>query len=243
MPTRTALAVLALLSTLAGCATTPAGGGSEARWTLVGRWTDSCCCKVPCPCFFGSKPTEGYCEGASLLEVERGRFGDVRLDGLSAIVAYRVGGWSKAYVQEGAEPAQVSALAQLLPEALPFLAKGTPPVAVAAPLQVSRGAGTITYSAPEAAVELTIVESKSGEPIRLTNLPAKGTPFPEFHDHVQYRSARMAYSGAEGPFEYAGRNGFDSSVDVAGSADACGCGSAGGCGSGCGSGGGCSSAP
>ena len=53
------LGLAALL--LAACATAPRTAPADgSEWALRGSWIDSCCCKVPCPCLFGSKPTEGY---------------------------------------------------------------------------------------------------------------------------------------------------------------------------------------
>ena len=71
---------------------------TESEWALKGSWSDTCSCKVSCPCFFGSEPTEAFCEGSSLLEIEKGHYGDTELDGLTAVVSYRVGKWGRIYV-------------------------------------------------------------------------------------------------------------------------------------------------
>ena len=73
------------------------------------------------------------------------------------------------------------------------------------------------YSVPETVVELALVESAGGQPIKLLNLPAKGTPFPELHDHTQYKSIRLEHDSDDHDFSWSGRNGFVSKVDLSGS--------------------------
>jgi len=124
---RIVLSVLCCLSVLllANACTTATGGSTEgAGWAIKGTWTDSCCCKVTCPCLAGEKPTEGFCQGASLLEVASGHNGDVNLDGTTAIVAYHVRDWTRVYVDDSATDAQVEALAEVIPKVLPFVSKG-----------------------------------------------------------------------------------------------------------------------
>ena len=220
--------ILAPLVFLAGCtapqsssAESPAGSGDSpaivatADWAMDGTWTDACCCKVSCPCLFGSGPTEGFCEGASLFEVDSGHHAGVTLDGLSAIVVYRVKGWTRIVVEEGASPEQVAAFGRLVPELLAFVTKGPTPSVVAGELSVSRDATGIRYATPGTEVELALLESATGEPIRLEGLPAKGTPFPVSHGHTQYMSRRLAHESDAGGFEWSERNGFSSELKLA----------------------------
>lgn len=52
------------------------------EWTMKGREYGHCNCNVGCPCQFNALPSHGNCRAHSFFEIERGRFGDVRLDGL-----------------------------------------------------------------------------------------------------------------------------------------------------------------
>lgn len=54
-------------------------------WHIEGRELASCNCDVSCPCQFNSPPTNGGCTAVVGLEIERGRFGDVPLDGTRAV--------------------------------------------------------------------------------------------------------------------------------------------------------------
>jgi hypothetical protein len=186
------------------------GGDANARsWSVKGTWTDACCCKVSCPCLFGSKPTEGYCEGASLLEIDSGYYGDVKLNGVAVVATYRVGKWAKIYVSDTASKEQVEALGQVMPKAMPFLGKGPIKKIEAVSLQVERGDELIKYSVPETSVEIAPVKGANGEVIKLQNLPASGTPFPLVHEHAQYDE-----------FSWSGRNAFVSKVDLVNVKDA-----------------------
>ena len=215
-----ASAPLLLLALPLACATPSVAPSSatDPSWSAAGTWTDACCCKVSCPCLFGTGPTEGYCEGASLLEIDDGHYGGTELDGVSAIVAYRVKGWTEVVVDEGASPDQAEAFAALLPRFLPFVEKGPAPVVSRGRLEVSRGEGTVRYGTGRTTVELELLESANGEPIRLENLPAKGTPFMAAHGHTQYRSRVLAHDSGSGSFEWADRNGFTSAFELEGGA-------------------------
>ena len=209
---------------VAGLATVIVGMGAfaarsattESEWALKGSWSDTCSCKVSCPCFFGSEPTEGFCEGTSLLEIEEGHYGGVEIDGLTAMVSMRVGKWARIYVADTATPEQAEAVASVIPLVLPFLSMGPIETVEVVPLSVERTETMLKYAAPDSTVELEIVMGANGEPIRIANLPVKGLPFPEFHDHTQYRSVRSKHDSEAHHFEWSGRNGFVTKVDRAG---------------------------
>lgn len=60
------------------------------RWHIVGDWFDNCSCAVACPCTFAQMPDNGFCESVLFWHIERGHYGDVRLNDLSIV---RVGRW------------------------------------------------------------------------------------------------------------------------------------------------------
>jgi hypothetical protein len=189
---------------------------TESEWALKGSWSDTCSCKVTCPCLVGSGPTESFCEGSSLIEVEKGHYGGVGIDGLTAIVTYRVGKWARVFVADSATAEQADALAAVIPLAVPFLGMGSIETVEVVPISVERTETMVKYAAPESTVELEIVMGANGEPIKIANLPVKGLPFPEFHDHTQYRSVLSKHDSEAHNFEWSGRNGFVSKVDQAG---------------------------
>lgn len=51
-------------------------------WSIKGPELASCNCDWGCPCQFNSRPTHGNCRASTVMRIDEGHFGDVRLDGL-----------------------------------------------------------------------------------------------------------------------------------------------------------------
>jgi len=56
---------------------------SFVDWHLQGLNVSACNCAWGCPCQFMSLPTNGNCQAAVGIRIDRGHFGDVQLDGLA----------------------------------------------------------------------------------------------------------------------------------------------------------------
>jgi hypothetical protein len=90
-------------------------------WKIVGSYFESCNCDVACPCIFLNPPTSGDCTLLVAWHIEQGRFGQIDLDGLNAVLAvYSPAGrmlevkWKVAlYVDERANQDQRDALTQI----------------------------------------------------------------------------------------------------------------------------------
>lgn len=67
------------------------------KWRMKGKLIGACSCDWGCPCNFDARPTQGFCDGAYLVEVMEGRYGDVTLDGVRAVW----GGHSPGPLHEG----------------------------------------------------------------------------------------------------------------------------------------------
>jgi hypothetical protein len=73
---------------------------TQSRWQIVGDYFENCSCDVACPCvfspgpFLSAKPTQGVCQVAMAFHVDQGRYGEVTLDGLNAVVVARSPGGS-----------------------------------------------------------------------------------------------------------------------------------------------------
>jgi hypothetical protein len=103
----------------------PAGTSEDSEamidWRLAGIDFGNCNCDYGCPCQFESRPTQGNCRGFGAARVERGHFGDVRLDGLSFAVTYawpgavnEGNGEMQAIIDERADDRQRQALKTIL---------------------------------------------------------------------------------------------------------------------------------
>ena len=52
------------------------------EWTIQGVELANCSCDWGCPCQFNRLPTRGDCRAYHVIQIDRGHFGDVTLDGL-----------------------------------------------------------------------------------------------------------------------------------------------------------------
>ena len=57
--------------------------GNGVKWEIDADYVQACSCDYGCPCEFEAPPTQGFCEGMGAWRINRGRYGDVSLDGLS----------------------------------------------------------------------------------------------------------------------------------------------------------------
>lgn len=70
----------------AGFVVSSAPPEGQPKWEVEGHYAEACQCNVPCPCNFAQKPTYGNCDNTSVYQIEKGRYGNTRLDGLYVIV-------------------------------------------------------------------------------------------------------------------------------------------------------------
>lgn len=69
----------------------------KTKWSLEADYLQACNCDYGCPCEFSAPPTTGFCQGLGAWSISRGRYGDVKLDGLGFAFAAH---WPKA-IHEG----------------------------------------------------------------------------------------------------------------------------------------------
>ena len=90
---------------------------SNIEWTAEGVEIANCNCDYGCPCQFNGDPTHGDCRAYVFVQIDRGRFGDVKLDGLrfGALFTWpgaihEGNGTSLSIIDESASPQQREAL-------------------------------------------------------------------------------------------------------------------------------------
>lgn len=90
-------------------------------WYIEGPSFGNCNCVYGCPCQFEDIPTGGSCRGFEAARIDKGHFGDVRLDGLCYALIYRWpgpiyegNGELQAIIDERADAAQREALTTVL---------------------------------------------------------------------------------------------------------------------------------
>lgn len=214
--------MVSLLVLVGGFATQLPAGEEHSQspsWSVKARYTDTCSCAPTCPCFFGSAPTHGYCEGITLVEIDEGHYGDVQLDGVAVLAVYRGGDWIKFYVTDKADKTQTEAALELLPTFEEFFAIDNVLEVENVPLTVERTAERIKITTPNTFAEIEVMKGKNGKPIKIENLPSPDFPAPPYLDHTQYRSVILKHEAEDKQFEYEGRNGFTARIEADSAAD------------------------
>ena len=94
---------------------------ANVDWYIEGLVFGNCNCDYGCPCQFEALPTHGNCRGFEVLRIDRGHFGEVKLDGLKVAVLYawpgpifEGNGALQAIVDERADAGQRDALTKVL---------------------------------------------------------------------------------------------------------------------------------
>ena len=94
---------------------------SMTDWYVEGTEFSNCNCDYSCPCQFEALPTNGNCRGFEVLHIDKGRFGDVILDGLNVAMLYawpgpvfEGKGELQAIIDERADLSQREALVKIL---------------------------------------------------------------------------------------------------------------------------------
>jgi hypothetical protein len=57
------------------------------KWFFDADYLQACNCDYGCPCEFAAPPTPGFCEGVGVWRIDRGKYGDLSLDGLGLAFA------------------------------------------------------------------------------------------------------------------------------------------------------------
>jgi len=103
----------------------------KTPWKMTGELEEACSCDAACPCWFDSKPTKMTCSGGQVFFIEKGTYGNVRLDGLAVAFMGQspdgqsmmgsMGNWNfvNIYIDEKANPAQRKALEEIAKATMP----------------------------------------------------------------------------------------------------------------------------
>lgn len=61
---------------------------ADPAWFIQGKWLEYCSCDYGCPCESMAKPTQGTCDGVVAMHIDKGQYGDVRLDNLNVVATF-----------------------------------------------------------------------------------------------------------------------------------------------------------
>ncbi|WP_158385090.1 DUF1326 domain-containing protein [Candidatus Nitrososphaera evergladensis] len=90
-------------------------------WKIEGDYFEACNCDVVCPCVFMGDPDRGECDVTVAWHIQKGNFGNTRLDGLNVVAVFHAPGnmftgpkWKAAlYLDERANKDQADALVKI----------------------------------------------------------------------------------------------------------------------------------
>ncbi len=83
--------ILGIISTVAAAQGAPAAS-VEPAWSVEGQWADACNCQAPCPCWKREVPTAGDCGDLFYFHIEKGHYGELKLDGLDVVQVFKTAG-------------------------------------------------------------------------------------------------------------------------------------------------------
>ncbi|HGH4624789.1 TPA: DUF1326 domain-containing protein [Enterobacter hormaechei] len=191
-------------------------------WIIQGSYFETCNCETACPCIFLSPPTEGDCTVLVAWHIDKGHFGDIRLDGLNVALAVHSPGnmidgkWkAAAYLDDHADSAQSGALKLIFtgqagghPAVLASLI-GEMVGARSVPMKYHADGRNSSLEIPGITrAEIERLDGQDGQPVTISNHPlciVPGTPA------VAARSNHFSFSDFGFDWNLSGRNGFMSS--------------------------------
>jgi hypothetical protein len=95
---------------------------TDVDWSIEGPSWTTCNCDFGCPCQFNSLPTKGHCRATMAIRVDKGHFGDVKLDGVKfgVLVAWpgpihEGKGEAQPFIDESATAEQREAVLSIIP--------------------------------------------------------------------------------------------------------------------------------
>ena len=195
--------ILAALLAVSLALVIPSQAQSPA-WSLTATVAESCSCTVSCPCNFGGDPSRMPCEGNRMISIEKGRYQDVDLSGVTLLVTFNMRNWSKIYVSDKVSDRQMKAVEAMLPLAFAGFHKGMLSF-TKAPITMEATESRVRFSGPESSVEMEVVKGFNGQAIKVHNLPS-----PVFQDYTQFRSVSHTHSSKDHSWTHQGTNGFTS---------------------------------
>jgi len=202
---------LPALAVLFAAAAIAAADAPKTPWKLTGQLEEACSCSAACPCWFGSKPTKMTCGGSQFLFIQKGNYGDVKLDGLAVgamsqspegkgmMESYGAWNFNYYYVDEKATPAQRDALKAI---ASTVIAGGASPKTETRVVPIVRKIDgkehTITLGT-YGTFSGHLVEGGLGGAARIVNPPGAD---PLHHEYSQGATSKMTFNDADQNWNY-----------------------------------------
>jgi hypothetical protein len=209
---------------------------NAAAWAINSTIIEACSCPMFCQCYFNAKPAahgghgshtggEHFCRFNNAFRVNKGRFGNTRLDGAKFWVAGDLGGdfsmgqmdWAVLTYDPAVTKEQREGIQTILGAVYPVKWNSfsiAPDAAMEWSATKDRAVAKLD-GGRIAEVVLKRYQGNTDEPIVIRNLKYWGTPRND--GFIMMPNEVEAYRAGKKPFEYKGSNGFMITFDMASS--------------------------
>lgn len=227
----------------ASMATAPAKT-ARAEWAMNATIIEACSCPMFCQCYFATKPaghaampkadkaahashdmggSDHFCKFNNAFQVNKGKYGDVKLDGAKFWVAGDLGDefsdgemdWAILTFDPAVTPAQREGIAAVLGQVYPVKWKSFS-IAPDAAMEWSASKDMATAKLGGGKIAEVVLQrnrqSNTDAPVVIQNLKYWGVPRND--GFVLMQNSIEAYRGGDKPFEYKGTNGFMITIDI-----------------------------
>jgi hypothetical protein len=177
----------------------------KTPWKITGQLEEACTCNPACPCWFNSLPSKMNCGGGQVLFIEKGNYGNVKLDGLAVgnfgqspdgqTMMCSFGNWnfSYVYIDEKANAEQRAALQDIALQVLPAGAsKKTETRYIPITRKIDGKIHTISLGQYGSFAGHT-VEGGLGGSVKIVNPPGAD---PIHHEYLQGRTTDLTFTDA-----------------------------------------------
>jgi hypothetical protein len=223
---RTIIALAAVL-----CLAGPAAAAPTPDWSMNATVIEACSCPMFCQCYFNAEPAghsshagaeEHFCRFNNAYKINRGAYGDVKLDGALFWLSGDLGDsftdaemdWAVVTFDKKLTPPQREAIGTVIvPHLFPVKWK-----------KVTTAEGEITWTASKDEAKALLDAGKSAEvnlkrfpgmteePVVIKNLKYWGAPRND--GFVMMPSSLHAYRVGDKPYEFRNSNGFMITIDI-----------------------------
>ena len=209
-------------------------GAAAKTWAMNATAIEACSCPMFCQCYFNTKPaghaghaagegSEHFCKFNMAYKVNRGNYGDTKLDGAKFWIAGDLGGdfskgdmdWAVLTFDPAVTPEQREGIKAILPQVFPakwksFSVAADAPVSWTASREHAEGK---LDNGKLGEVTLTKFKGMTDEPVVVQNLKYWGAPRND--GFIMMPNDVEAYRTGDKAFEYKGTNGFMITIDIA----------------------------
>lgn len=225
--------LLLMIFVFAAAITFAQSSSSEKDWSMNATIIEACSCPMFCQCYFNSEPAghsghgshgeaEHFCKYNNAFQVNKGNYGDVKLDGVKFWVAGDLGGdfsmgkmdWAEVTFDPSVTKEQRDAVSVIMAHVYPVEWKSFT-LGKDAPMEwhyTKDHAVAKLDGGKVAEVVLNRFPGNTDDPIVISNLKYWGVPRND--GFIMMPNEVEAYRTGNKPFEFKGTNGFMITIDM-----------------------------